>query len=125
MEGDPCSKRPLETKPARAAELVKEFRFVQDRVTHSVEIGVFLLQIVVAMRALRDNSPRLVPTEGLDVVPRNGCIEILIAEAPRWIAGTGLFVPKYGELHPGAFHQRGEGATHLLVARVVARTSGR
>jgi len=52
-------------------------------------------------------------------VPRNGCIQILIAEAPRRIAGTGLFVPKYGELHAGAFQQCGEGATHLLVAPVV------
>jgi len=62
MVGDPCSKRFLETKPPRTAELVEKFRFVEDFVTHGAEIGVFLLQVVVAMRALRDNSAWLVPT---------------------------------------------------------------
>ena len=59
-------------------QLVDKLGFVQDGVV-AAEIRILIFQIVKAMRALSDYSPRLVTIEGLDILCGDSCIQIFVA----------------------------------------------
>ncbi len=88
-------------------QLVEEFRLVHDLVI-AAEVRILIFQIVEAMRALRDDAPRLVAIERLDVLPRHRRIEVFVAEPARRIAGAHFFLAQNGEFYACLFHQAGE-----------------
>ncbi len=50
--------RGFRTQPPRADKLGEKFSFVDDFIIAPTEVGIFLLQIVIAMRTLRASRPR-------------------------------------------------------------------
>ncbi len=55
------------------------------------------------MRALSDDSPRLVAIEALDVLRGDRRIQVFVAEPARRITGAGFLAPEDRELDPACF----------------------
>src|SRR5208282_1686308 len=91
---------------------------MQDRIV-TAEVWILILQVVKAVRALRDYSPRLVAIERLDVLRRDGRVQVFVAEPAGRVAGAGLLAPEDRKLDAGLFHQRRERLAYALDAFVV------
>src|SRR5208282_1909339 len=91
---------------------------MHDRIV-AAEVWILILQVVIAMRALSDYSPRLVAIERLDVLRRDGSVQVFVAEAAGRDAGAGLLAPEDRKLDPGLFHQCRERLAYALDALVV------
>src|SRR5271163_4375693 len=99
-------------------ELVDKLGFVQDRVV-AAEVGILILQIVKAMRALRNYAPRLVAIESLDVLRGDGRVQVFVAEPARRVAGASLLASEDRKLDARLFHQARERLADALIALVV------
>src|SRR5271156_3903010 len=99
-------------------ELVDKLGFVQDRVV-AAEVGILILQIVKAMRALRTYAPRLVAIESLDVLRGDGRVQVFVAEPARRVAGASLLASEDRKLNARLFHQARERLANALIALVV------
>jgi len=84
------------------------------------EVGVLVEQRVEAVRAGRDDALRLVVVERRDVGLGEHHVEVLVARAPRRVAGAGLLAAEDGEVDLRLLHQPRHGAGDLLGAVVVA-----
>src|SRR5271163_3922619 len=91
---------------------------MQHRVV-AAEVRILVLQIVKAMRTLRDYAPRLVFVERLDILRGDGRIQVFVAEAARGVAGASLLAAENRKLDARLFHQAREGLADALVAFVV------
>src|SRR5579862_3291954 len=105
-------------QPPGLDQLVDKLGFVQDSIV-AAEIRILILQIVKAMRALSDYSPRLVAIEGLDVLRGDGSVQVFVAEAARGVTGAGLLAAEDRKLDARLFHQAREGFADALIALIV------
>src|ERR1700689_5271000 len=99
-------------------ELIDKLGFVQDGVV-AAEVGILILQVVKAMRALSDYAPRLVAIERLDVLRGDGRVQVFVAEPARRVSGASLLAPEDRKLDARLFHQARERLADALIALVV------
>src|SRR5487761_514863 len=71
-----------------------------------------------AVRTLSDYSAGFVAIQRLDILRRDGRVQILIAEPPRGIAGAGFLFAEDPKLDSRLLHQRRERARHFLIALI-------
>ena len=108
MEGDRLRDRRRQLDASRRDELRDELRAVHDLVL-AAEVAVLVLEAVEAVRAVRDDLLDLVAVERLDVLLREHLEEVLVAHAPRRVAGAGLLGAEDREGDAGLVQDLDEG----------------
>src|SRR4030095_7580785 len=84
------------------------------------ELRELVLDRVEAVWAVRDHLAKLVLLHRLDVLLRDGLIQILLAAAPADLGVAALFL-HHAEAHPGGLEDLHDRAGDRLVAPIVAR----
>ena len=62
---------------------------------------------------MRDDFFDTIVLEGLDILLRQHLKQILVAQTPSRIAGTGFIFPQNGKTHPGLLQNFHESLRHL------------
>ncbi len=84
----------------------------------AAELRILVLDCVEAVGAGGDNLLDLVAVEGLDVLLGQGLVEVLVANAPRRVAGAFFLFAEDGELDARRLQDAPEGLHRLAVALI-------
>src|SRR3989441_4077449 len=103
--------------PSGGDQLVDDLRVVEHFVAPT-ELGELVLDRVETVRAVRDDRAEPVLLDRLDVLLRDGLVEVFLAEAATDLGMTALLL-HHAEAHPGSLEDFHDRARNRLVAPVV------
>src|SRR5205085_6988358 len=107
-------------QPTGLDELLDELAVVDHLVT-SAKLRVFVLDDVEAVRTARDDTPRLIGVQRLDVLLSQDLIEILVARPSSRVAAAGLFPTENGKRDVCAAEDAHQGLSEALVPVIERR----
>ena len=108
---------PRHRKPAHADLLLDPFGMMY-HFEVAVELPVFVIQRIVAMRAGRDDFFDAERLPRFDVFHGDGLVVVFFADAPRRISAAFFIFSKDADGEPGRLEQRRERSGHLYVTLI-------